>query len=120
MTNGKWRQFTSLGLLVVILAAGALSGCTSMGSAQPGAQTRVYVANITQNNVLVFIIDDIVSGSLRSLPPIAVNCNGPQAFVKAPSRKFAHVMCGRSNQFVGFAIDQATNGLTPAGTFNHR
>jgi 6-phosphogluconolactonase (cycloisomerase 2 family) len=26
-------------------------------------------------------------------------------------------MCAHSNQFSGFAIDQATNGLTPAGTF---
>lgn len=118
MRIGKSRQFASLGLLLVILAAGAFGGCaTPLGPPPPGAKTRVYVANITQNNLLVFIVDDILTGSLRSLPPIVVNCNGPQAFVKAPSGKFAYVMCGRSNQFVGFAIDQATNVLTPAATF---
>jgi DNA-binding beta-propeller fold protein YncE len=118
MTNGKSRQFTSLGLLLVILAAAGLSGCaTSLGLPPPGAKIRVYVADITQNNLLVFIIDDILTGSLRSLLPIAVSCNGPAAFVKAPSGKFAYVLCAHSNQFAGFAIDQATNGLTPAGTF---
>jgi len=118
MTKRKPRQFTSLGLLLVILASGGLSGCaTSLGLPPPGAKIRVYVADITQNNLAVFIIDDILTGSLRSLPPIAVTCNGPARFVKAPSGKFAYVLCVHSNQFAGFAIDQATNDLMPAGTF---
>ena len=82
-------------------------------SERPKVGTRVYVADITQNSLSVFIVDDITVGSLRSLPPIAVNCNGPESFVKAPSGKFAYVMCVHSNQFAGFAINQATNDLTP-------
>lgn len=120
MTTGKSRQFAPLGLLLVLLAAGALAGCTTpLGPPPPGAKTRVYVADINQNNVLAYIIDDILTGSLRPLPgsQVAVNCNGPAAFAKAPSGKFAYVMCAHSNQFSGFAIDQATNGLAPAGTF---
>ena len=118
MTNGKSRQCTSLGWLLVVLATVWLSGCaTPLGPPPPGAKTRVYVSDITQNSLSVFIIDDIISGSLRSLPPIAVNCNGPAALVKAPSGKFAYMMCAHSNQFSGFVIDQATNDLRPAGTF---
>ena len=117
MTNGKSRQFASLGLLLVILAAGALTGC-STSLKPPGAKTRVYVADITQNNVLAYIINDILTGTLTPTgSPIAANCNGPAAFAKTPSGKFAYVLCAHSNQFSGFAIDQATNGLTPAGTF---
>jgi len=118
MTKRKSRQFTSLGLLFVILAAVGLSGCaTPLGPPPPGAKTRVYVADITQNSLSVFIIDDILTGSLRSLPSIAANCNGPVALAKTSSGKFAYVLCAHSNQFSGFAIDQATNDLTPAGTF---
>jgi len=118
MTNGKSRKFASLGLLLVILAAaGALAGC-STALKPPGAKTRVYVADITQNNVLAYIINDILTGTLTPTgSPIAANCNGPAAFAKTPSGKFAYVLCAHSNQFSGFAIDQATNGLTPAGTF---
>src|SRR5258707_7167932 len=116
MTNGKSRQFASLGLLLVILAAGALTGC-STPLKPPGAKTRVYVADNTQNNVLAYIINDILTGTLTPTgSPIAANCNGPAAFAKTPSGKFAYVLCAHSNQFSGFAIDQATNGLTPAGT----
>src|SRR5216684_30359 len=115
MTNGKSRQFASLGLLLVILAAGALTGC-STPLKPPGAKTRVYVADTTQNNVLAFIINDILTGTLTPTgSPIAANCNGPAAFAKTPSGKFAYVLCEFSNQFSGFAIDRATNGLTPAG-----
>src|SRR5215469_9358655 len=62
MTNRKSRQFTSLGLLMVIpgviLAAAGLTGCaTQTGSPPPGAQIRVYVADIIQNNLLAFGID---------------------------------------------------------------
>ena len=122
MANRKSRECTLLGLVLVILgvilAGAGLSGCaTPLGPPPPGAKTRVYVADITQNSLSVFIIDDIVSGSLRSLPPIAVSCNGPAALVKAPSGKFAYVLCAHSNQFSGFVIDQATNDLRPAGTF---
>src|SRR5260370_22056708 len=117
MTNGKSRQFTSLGLLLAILAAGALAGC-STALKPPGAKTRVYVADTTQNNVLAFIINDILTGTLTPTgSPIAANCNGPAAFAKTRSGKFAYVLCEFSNQFSGFAIDQATNELTPAGTF---
>jgi len=104
----------------VSLAAAGLTGCaTQTGSPPPGAQIRVYVADITQNNLLAFGIDDIIHGSLKPLPgsQVAANCNGPESFVKAPSGKFAYVMCTHSNQFGGFAIDQATNDLMPAGTF---
>lgn len=119
MTNGKSRPFASLGLLLVILAAGALTGCsTQMGPPPPGAKARVYVADITQNNVLAYIINDFLTGTLTPTgPPIAANCNGPAAFAKTPSGKFAYVLCENSNQFSGFAIDRATNELTPAGTF---
>jgi len=120
MSNVKSRQFASLELLLVILAAGALTGCaTPLQQPPPGAKTRVYVADITQNNVLAYIIDDILTGSLRPLPgsQVAANCNGPTALAKTPSGKLAYVLCAQSNQFSGFAIDQATNGLTPAGTF---
>ncbi|HYL85766.1 MAG TPA: beta-propeller fold lactonase family protein [Candidatus Angelobacter sp.] len=119
MTNGKPRQFIPLGLLLVILAAGALTGCaTPLQLPPPGPKIRVYVADITQNNVLAYIMNDFVTGTLTPAgSPIAANCNGPAAFAKAPSGKFAYVMCAHSNQFSGFAIDQATNGLTPAGTF---
>ncbi len=120
MSNVKSRQFASLELLLVILAAGALTGCaTPLQLPPPGTKTRVYVADITQNNVLAYIIDDILTGSLRPLPgsQVAANCNGPTALAKTPSGKFAYVLCAQSNQFSGFAIDQATNGLTPAGTF---
>jgi len=122
VTKRKSRQFTSLGLLLailgVILAATGLGGCaTPLGPPPPGAKTRVYASDITQNSLSAFIIDDILTGSLRSLPPIAVSCNGPGSFVKAPSGKFAYVMCAHSNQFAAFAIDQATNDLTAAGTF---
>jgi 6-phosphogluconolactonase len=120
MTNGKSRQFVPLELLLVILAAGALAGCANpLGLPPPEAKTRVYVADINQNNVLAYIIDDILTGSLRPLPgsQIAANCNGPAAFAKAPSGKFAYALCAHSNQFSGLAIDQATNGLTQAGTF---
>ena len=109
-----------LGLLLAILAAAGLSGCTtSQGSPPPGAAIRVYVADIAQNNVLAFVVDDIINGSLRPLPgsQVAANCNGPAAFVKTPSAKFAYVLCAHSNQFSGFAIDQTTNVLTAAGTF---
>src|SRR5260370_59652 len=83
-----------------------------------GAKTRVYVADNTQNNVLAYIINDILTGTLTPTgSPIAANCNGPAAFAKTPSGKFAYVLCEFSNQFSGFAIDRATNGLTPAGTF---
>ncbi len=117
MTNGKPRKFASLGLLLVILAAGALTGCSSPLK-PPGAKTRVYVADITQNNVLAYVINDILTGTLTPTgSPIAANCNGPAAFAKTPSGKFAYVLCAQSNQFSGFAIDQATNGLTAAGTF---
>src|SRR5258705_761264 len=121
MTNGKSRKFASLGLLLVILAAaGALAGC-STALKPPGAKTRVYVADITQNNVLAYIINDILTGTLTPTgSPIAANCNGPAAFAKTPSGKFAYVLCEFSNQFSGFAIDRATNGLTPAGTFTTR
>jgi 6-phosphogluconolactonase (cycloisomerase 2 family) len=119
MTNGKPRRFVPLGLLLIILAAGALTGCAGPLGPSPGAKARVYVADSTQNNVLAYIIDDILTGSLRPLPgsQVAANCNGPAAFAKTPSGKFAYVLCNHSNQFSGFAIDQATNGLTPAGTF---
>lgn len=119
MTNGKSRPFASLGLLLVILAAGALTGCsTQMGPPPPGAKARVYVADITQNNVLAYIINDFLTGTLTPTGlPIAANCNGPAAFAKTPSGKFVYVLCENSNQFSGFAIDRATNELTPAGTF---
>src|SRR5712692_2766389 len=119
MTNGKSRQFASLELLLVILAAGASTGCASpLGLPPPEAKTRVYVADITQNNVLAYIINDFLTGTLTPTgSPIAANCNRPAAFAKTPSGKFAYVLCEFSNQFSGFAIDQATNGLTPAGTF---
>jgi 6-phosphogluconolactonase len=119
MTNGKPRQFVPLGLLLVILAGGALAGCsTPLGPPPPGAKTRVYVADIAQNNVLAYIINDFLTGTLTPAgSPIAANCNGPTALAKTPSRKFAYVLCAQSNQFSGFAIDQVTNGLTPAGTF---
>src|SRR5260370_21298741 len=117
MTNGKSRQCASLGLLLVILAAGAATGC-STALKPPGAKNRVYVADITQNNVLAYIINDFLTGTLAPTGcPIAANCNGPAAFAKTPSGKFAYVLCAHSNQFSGFAIDQATNGLTAAGTF---
>src|SRR5260370_22796747 len=117
MTSGKSRQFASLGLLLVILAAGALTGC-SAPLKPPGAKTRVYAADISQNNVLAYIINDILTGTLTPAgSPIAANCNGPAAFSKTPSGKFTYVLCAHSNQFSGFAIDQATNGLTAAGTF---
>jgi 6-phosphogluconolactonase len=119
MTNGKSRPFASLGLLLLILAAGGLTGCTGpLGPPPSGAKNRVYVADNTQNNVLAYIINDFLAGTLTPVAsPIAANCNGPAAFAKTPSGKFAYVLCRRSNQFSGFAIDQATNGLTPAGTF---
>jgi 6-phosphogluconolactonase len=120
MTNGKPRRFPALEWLLVILAAGALSGCASpLQLPPPGPKDRVYVADISQNNVLAYIIDDFLTGSLRALPgsQVAANCSGPAAFAKAPSGKFAYVLCAHSNQFSGFAIDQATNGLTAAGTF---
>ena len=118
MTKGKSRPFDSLGLVLVILAAGALTGCSPMGPPPPGPKIKVYVADITQNDVLVYIIDDFLIGTLTPMgSPIAANCNGPEAFAKAPSGKFAYVMCEHSNQFSGFAIDQGTNGLTPVGTF---
>src|ERR1700686_3790948 len=118
MTNGKSRPFASLGLLLVILAAGALTGCAGpLGGPPSGGKTRVYVADITQNNVLAYIINDFLTGTVTPTgSPIAANCSGPTALAKAPSGKFAYVLCARSNQFSGFAIDQATNGLTPAGT----
>jgi DNA-binding beta-propeller fold protein YncE len=105
--------------LLVILAAGALTGCTTpLGPPPPGPKTRVYVADITQNNVLAYIINDFLTGTLTPAgSPIAANCNGPAAFAKTPSGKFAYVLCAHSNQFSGFAIDRGTNGLTPAGTF---
>src|ERR1700736_2880473 len=118
MTNGKPRQFASLELLLVILAAGALTGCAGPLGPPPGTKSRGYVADITQNNVLAYIINDFLTGTLTPAgSPIAANCNGPAAFAKTPSGKFAYVLCAHSNQFSGFAIDQATNGLTPAGTF---
>jgi 6-phosphogluconolactonase len=119
MTNGKPRQFVALGLLLVILAAGALTGCADpLGPPPPEAKARVYVADISQNNVLAYSINDFLTGTLTPTgSPIAANCNGPAAFAKTPSGKFAYVLCAQSNQFSGFAIDQATNGLTPAGTF---
>jgi 6-phosphogluconolactonase len=121
MTKGKSRQFASLELLLlVILAAGALAGCAApLGPPPPGAKSRVYVADLTQNVLLVYIIDDFLTGSLRPLPgsQVATNCSGPAAFAKTPSGNFAYVMCAHSNQFSGFAIDQTTNELTPAGTF---
>jgi 6-phosphogluconolactonase len=119
MTSGKPRQFVPLGLLLVILAAGALTGCAGPPGPPPsGAKSRVYVADITQNDVLAYVINDFLTGTLTPAgSPIAVNCNGPAAFAKTPSAKFAYVLCAHSNQFSGFAIDQATNGLTPAGTF---
>src|SRR5260370_36169679 len=120
MTNGKSRQCASLGLLLVILAAGALTGC-STALKPPGAKTRVYVADITQNNVLAYIINDFLTGTLTPTgSPIAANCNGPAAFAKTPSGKFAYVLCEFSNQFSGFAIDQTTNRLTPAVELTHR
>src|SRR6266852_5136510 len=68
MTNGKSRQFASLELLLVILAAGALTGCaTPLGPPPPGAKTRVYVADITQNNVLAYIINDFLTGALTAM-----------------------------------------------------
>jgi 6-phosphogluconolactonase len=119
MTNGKSRQFAYLELLLVILAAGALTSCAPpLGLPPPGAKIRVYVADMTQNNVLTYVMNDFLTGTLTPMgSPIAVNCNGPAAFAKAPSGKFAYVLCENSNQFSGFVIDQATNGLTPAGTF---
>ena len=91
--------------------------CHSAGAASAGGQDESLCVRITQNSLSVFIIDDIISGSLRSLPPIAASCNGPASFVKTPSGKFAYVMCAHSNRFSGFAIDQTTNDLTAAGTF---
>jgi len=118
MTNGKPRQFVPLGLFLIILAAGALTGCGGPLGPSPGAKSRVYVADSTRNDVLAYIINDILTGTLTPAgSPIAVNCNSPVAFAKTPSGKFAYVLCNHSNQFSGFAIDQATNGLTPAGTF---
>lgn len=119
MTKWKSRQFTAFGLLLLILAAGALSGCaTPLRLPLPGAKTRVYVADIAQNNILTYIINDFLTGTLTPTgTAIPANCNGPVAFAKPPSGKFAYVMCAHSNQFSGFAIDQTTNGLTPAGTF---
>jgi len=120
MTNKKSLPFASLLLVLVILAAVQLAGCgSSQGPPPPGAHLRVYVADKTQNTLLAYILDDFTVGSLRPLPgsQVAANCNGPVAFAKAPSGKFAYVMCADSNQFSGFAIDQATNDLSPAGTF---
>lgn len=117
--NWKSRQFTLRRLLPAILGAGALAGCAApLGPPPPGGKLRVYVADIAQNNILSYVINDFLTGTLTPVgSPIPANCNGPVAFVKAPSGKFAYVMCAHSNQFSGFAIDQTTNQLTPAGTF---
>lgn len=114
--NWKLRWLTKAGLIFGMVGAGTLCGCNTK---KPPVQSRTaFVADTSQNSVLPYDVNT-TTGALTPLPggPIAANCNGPVAFAVTPSQHFLYVPCANGNTFSGFAVNQNTGGLAPAGTF---